>query len=98
MICHDVRETAESFLRDELLLETNHKILQHLDTCLSCRTEIDARRRLRGALRGAYDRAPELQPRAGFTERLRAQMLEAPVRSRTWMPSPRWLAVAASVV
>jgi hypothetical protein len=98
MICHDVRETAESFLRDELLLETNHEILQHLDTCLSCRTEIDARRRLRGALRGAYDRAPELQPRAGFTDRLRAQMLEAPVHSRAWMPSPRWLAVAASVV
>ena len=37
MTCRDVREAADSFLCDELLTETNHDILQHLDTCPSCR-------------------------------------------------------------
>jgi hypothetical protein len=57
MNCRDVREIADSFLCEELLTETNHEILRHLETCPLCRTEIDARRRLRGALRDAFNRA-----------------------------------------
>ena len=49
MNCRDVREVADSFLGEELLTETNHEILRHLENCPTCRTEIDARRRLRGA-------------------------------------------------
>ena len=74
MNCRDVREVADSFLCEELLTETNHDILRHLDTCPSCRTEIDARRRLRGALRTAFNRAPELQPAGAFADRLRDQL------------------------
>ena len=44
MNCRDVREVADSFLIEELLTETNHDILRHLDTCPFCCTEIDARR------------------------------------------------------
>ena len=99
MNCRDVQEVADSFLCEELLTETNHEILRHLDTCPSCRTEIDARRQLRGALRIAFDRAPELQPVGEFSERLRDQLRQAVVhrhRSRTF--SGRWLALAAGVV
>ena len=74
MNCRDVREVADSFLCQALLTETNHEILRHLDTCPSCRTEIDGRRRLRGALRTAFDRDPELQPPAEFADRLRDQL------------------------
>src|SRR4029450_6326549 len=77
MNCRDVREVADSFLCEELLTETNHEILRHLDTCPSCRAELDARRRLRGALRAAFDRAPDLQPAAGFADRLREQLRPA---------------------
>jgi hypothetical protein len=99
MICRDVREVADSFLCDELLKETNHEILQHLNTCPSCRSEVDARRQLRGALRTAFERAPELQPHADFTKRLRAQLREVPAtRHRSWMPPRRWLGLAAGVV
>ena len=77
MNCHDVRDVADSFLSEELLTETNHEILRHLETCPSCRSEIDARRRLRGALRSAFNRAPELQPGAEFTGRLRDQLRQA---------------------
>jgi hypothetical protein len=99
MNCRDVREVADSFLCEQLLTETNHGILRHLETCPSCRTEVDARRRLRGALRAAVDRAPELQPAGEFENRLRGRLREAAVlghRSRTF--SGRWLALAAGLI
>jgi len=99
MNCRDVREVGDSFLCQELLTETNHEILRHLDSCPSCRTEIEARRRLRGALRTAFDRAPELQSTGEFTDRLRDQLRHAAVhRNRSWTFSGRWLALAAAVV
>jgi hypothetical protein len=99
MNCRDVREVGDSFLCEELLTETNHEILRHLDSCPSCRTEIEARRRLRGALRTAFSRDPELQPAGEFADRLRDQLRQAAVhRHRTWTFSSRWLAVAAAVV
>lgn len=99
MNCRDVREIADSFLCEELLTETNHEILRHLDTCPLCRTDIDARRRLRGALRDAFNRAPELQPSGEFRDRLRDQLREVSVQgARPWSLSRRWLALAAGVV
>ncbi len=99
MNCRDVREIADSFLCEELLTETNHEILRHLETCPACRTEIDARRRLRGALRDAFHRAPELQPSAAFRERMRDQLhAAARQRPRPWSFSYRWLALAAGIV
>lgn len=99
MNCRDVREVADSFLCDELLTETNHEILQHLDTCASCRTEIDARRTLRRALHGAFDRAPDLQPRPEFIDRLRGQLREAATHDhRSWRLSRPWFAIAAGLV
>jgi len=99
MNCRDVREVADSFLCDELLTETNHQILQHLDTCASCRREIDARRTLRRRLRDAFDRAPDLQPRPEFLDRLRGNLRDAPSQNhRSWIFSRPWLALAAGVV
>ena len=99
MNCRDVREVADSFLCEELLTETNHEILRHLDTCPSCRTELHARRRLRGALRTAFNRAPELQPAGEFADRLRDQLRQAAVhRHRSWALSSRRLALAAGLV
>lgn len=99
MNCRDVRDVADSFLGEELLTETNHEILRHLDSCPSCRAEIDARRRLRGALRTAFDRAPDLQPAAEFTGRLREQLRRAAAdKQRSRRPSMPWLALAASLL
>jgi hypothetical protein len=99
MNCRDVREVADSFLCEELLTETNHEILRHLQTCPSCRTEIDARRRLRGAVRAAFNRAPELQPTGEFADRLRDELRHAAAhshRSRDFYG--RGLALAAGLV
>lgn len=99
MNCRDVREMADSFLCEELLTETNHEVLRHLETCPVCRTEIDGRRRLRGALRDAFTRAPELQPSAEFQTRLRDQLRDVSAHgTRSWSLSGRWLALAAGIV
>lgn len=99
MNCRDCRDVADSFVSDELLTETNREILQHLDTCPSCRAEIGARRRLRDSLRAAFDRAPELQPTSEFARRLRDRMrvAAADVSPESRFP-PRWLMLAAGVV
>jgi hypothetical protein len=99
MNCRDIREVADTFLGQELQTETNHEILRHLETCPSCRTMVDARRRLRGALRTAFHRAPDLQPSAEFAERLRVELRAATMhRQRSWTLSSRWLGLAAGLV
>ena len=98
MNCRDVRAVADSFLTEEWLTETNHDVLQHLDGCVTCRTEIDARRRLRIALRSSFDRAAELQPPVGFADRLRDQLRDVSVPRHRRSTFPRWFALAAGVV
>ena len=46
MECRDVREMADSFLGEELLTETNHEILRHLETCPVCRAELGSASRV----------------------------------------------------
>ena len=99
MNCRDFRDLADSFLSDELLTETNHELLQHLETCPACRAEIGIRRQLRSSLRDAFERAPDLQPQPDFAERLRDQMRAAALDSRRGRPlSTRWLMLAAGLV
>jgi anti-sigma factor RsiW len=99
MECRDVREMADSFLSGELLTETNHEILRHLDRCGACRSDIAARRALRAATRLAFERAPELQPASDFADGLRRRLrtaasLEEPRRR----PAVRgWWALAATL-
>lgn len=74
MQCRDFREIACSFLDDELLIETNHEVIRHLDGCRDCRGELDARGDLRVKMRAAVAHAPGLQMSEGFGARLRAQL------------------------
>jgi len=77
MTCRDVREVADSFLAEELLTETNHEILRHLETCAACRADLAARRELRERLRGAFLRAPDLAPRTEFLVDMQARLRAA---------------------
>jgi len=99
MECRDVRALADSYLSEQLLVETTHAVVEHLERCQACRAEFDGRRRLRATLRSAFDRAPDLQPRPEFLERLHASMREAGrsagVRASRWQ---RGLAMAAVLV
>jgi anti-sigma factor RsiW len=98
MDCRDVRELADSFLTEQLLVETSHEILRHLTQCPSCRAELESRRRLRTAIRGAFERAPDLQARPAFLSSIGRRLREnaQPSRPRnTWRPV---LAIAATLL
>lgn len=72
MNCRDFRELLDSYLSDELLTETNHDILRHLEECEGCRSEIEARRMVRTRLRTAVRLSPEFEMTSGFETRLRS--------------------------
>jgi anti-sigma factor RsiW len=98
MECRDVRELADSFLSEQLLVETTHDILRHLAQCPSCREEIDSRRRLRTALRGAFERSPDLRAAPEFLASIGQRVHEQQSRRRsawTWRPM---MAIAASLL
>lgn len=97
--CRAIRERADAFLSEQLLIETTQDIVRHLEGCPACRVEFEARRRLRGALKSAFEQAADLQPRAQFVDALRARLAEeaaTPVRSTaSWR---RWGAIAAGLL
>jgi len=99
MQCRDARELLDSFIAEELLVETNHELLRHLATCPDCAAELERGRRIRGGLQQAFARAADLQMRPEFasevTARLRASTQPA-TRRRPWQR--RWFAIAASLL
>lgn len=98
MHCRDVRELADSFLTGQLLVETNHEVVKHLETCPECRAEIAARRTLRDALRRGFDASSDLAPRPAFAAELKDTLRAAarPISRRSLLQS--WWALAAGVV
>src|ERR1044072_1130716 len=95
--CRDFQELADSYLSDELLVETNHDVIRHLQTCADCRRELAARRNLRSKLRSGFEDAPDLQMRGEFGARLTAQLRDVAL-SRTHIPVAKYVAIAASLV
>lgn len=82
MRCHELREIADSFLSDELTIETNHDVIEHLEACAACRDELEACRHLRKRLREACAGAPEAQVSEEFVERLRGQLQASASRNK----------------
>lgn len=74
MKCRDFREIVDSYLSDELLTETNHDVLRHLEMCADCRTEIQDRRILRVKLKSAVKNAAQFQMRDGFHQELKVNL------------------------
>jgi len=100
MDCRDVRELADSFLAEELLTETNHEILRHLETCPGCGTDLAARRALREGVRRAFQHASDLDSRPEFLTQLRASLQNAAhhVPARRGIRFQGWWALAATVL
>lgn len=84
MNCRDFREFIDSFLSDELLTETNHEILRHLEECVDCRGDIKARRAVRTRLRSAVRTSSDFQIAAGFERSLRAELRRARPEKKTF--------------
>jgi anti-sigma factor RsiW len=97
MECRNVRELADSYLSDQLLVETNHELLRHLETCPDCHADIDGRRALRDRLRAAFGRAEELRPRPELAAELGSTLraLQPGISRRSLLQS--WWTLAAGV-
>jgi anti-sigma factor RsiW len=94
MQCREVRDLAESFLSEELRVETDHEVLHHLDGCPECRTEFESRRRLRAAVQRAFLNADALRMREDFARSL-GTSLRTSGRGRHLWSRRRAAAVAA---
>ena len=74
MECRNFKELLDSYLSDELAVESNHQIIRHSEMCLNCRSEMGARRNMRSMLRESV-KATTATP--DFKNRLRASLREA---------------------
>lgn len=89
--CRNTRARLDSYIDDELLVETNLEMARHFQNCGACAQEAAERRELRGRLRAAARSVPAP---AGLDERVRAR-LRREGRSKTpWS----LMAIAAVVV
>jgi hypothetical protein len=99
MLCKDFREIADSYISDELQVETNHDVMRHLESCADCLKELNARRQLRSKLREGFQHAPNLQPSDEFAGRLKTQLQYVALsRSRFSATRAAYVAIAASLV
>ncbi len=85
MNCKDFREIADSYLSNELLVETNHEVLRHLENCPDCRRELASRRNLREKLREAVKHAPQSRINPAFVFKLKEGLRKNAFRKeKTW--------------
>jgi hypothetical protein len=84
MNCRDFDEIVDSYLSNELLVETNHDVIRHLEHCRDCRELLAERRELRARLKGAIMNVEESQIDPAFAVRAREELrskFERPARS-----------------
>jgi anti-sigma factor (TIGR02949 family) len=78
--CEKTRKYLDAYVSNELMVETNHEVLHHIEGCPACAAEVDARARLRSRLKAAVTAQsvpPEIQVRIG--EQIRTS------RSENWV-------------
>ncbi len=90
--CQHVREVMDSYLSEELSVETNHGVQRHVAQCRDCSAELKRRQRLRAMLSATFDVAVD-------ADRARARITHAMDREhRSWSRAARFGAVAAMLV
>lgn len=84
MQCREFREVSESFISDELLVETNHQVNHHLEHCPECRADFASRKVLRKRVNSAGRNAGDFQINPVFNNRLEIGLREEALRSGFW--------------
>jgi anti-sigma factor (TIGR02949 family) len=87
--CERARKYLDSYISNELLVETNHEVMRHVENCPACTSELDARTRLRTRLKTAVNAQP-VPPELAV--RIRSRVGTS--RPRTWLPVWAGLATA----
>lgn len=104
MNCKDFCEIADSYLSDELIVETNHEVFQHLESCANCRQELAIRREVREKLRVSVKNSPDFQMNPAFATRLKTNLKDEAFRQKSWFnwkiltPVLTSLIVVASII
>jgi hypothetical protein len=90
--CVRIRRYVDSYINNELLVQTNHEVLRHLEACPACAAEVESRTRIKVRLKDAVQNqsVPE-----GLQTRVRAALRENSRASFTWT---RWASAAAAVL
>ena len=96
MECREVKQLAEAFVSEQLLVETTQAVVSHLQQCPACRGDIAGLRRLRTATRLAFENAPDLTVRPEFVAALQSHLKADAHQRPTRLSRRRWLAIAAS--
>lgn len=96
MECREVRQLAEAFVSEQLLVETTHAIVAHLERCPACRADVAGLRRLKAAGQSAFANTPDLAPRPEFLSLLTVRLQQA--RGKHPSAWTGWLAMAASLM
>jgi anti-sigma factor RsiW len=95
--CERVLNLLDSYVSNELLVETNHEVLQHLEECRACSAALQNRARTKSLLQRAVateSPAPELRDR--LQSRLRNAVIEEQKPRQSWQAWP--MAAAAVLV
>ena len=74
----------DSYLSDELLVETNHDVLQHLENCPGCRAHLASCRNLRTRVRSAVITSPDLNIDGTFAKDLHADLQRVALQPSVW--------------
>ena len=97
--CDNTRKYLDSYVSSELMVETNHDVLTHLEGCRQCAAELEARTQLRTRLKAAVNAQavpPELQVR--IREKLRGK--ESGTAGFGWLGAgwPTWAGATAATL
>jgi len=84
MTCQQFRKLIDSYVSDELLIETNHDVLTHLENCADCRNELAACREQRTRLAVAVRNSSDLRIDPAFAVRLREDLRQAALTPSLW--------------
>lgn len=74
MNCTEFREVVDSYLSDELLTETNHSMMKHVEACGDCQSLVEARKEIRSRLKFAVQNADEYRLPEGFDHKLMTRL------------------------
>ena len=94
--CGRIRQYLDSYLDNELLVETNHEVLKHLSTCPECAQLLENRARLKRRLKEAV--AAEQAP-AVLLDSIQSRIRQEPRPRLFGSNFGRWgIAVAAALI
>jgi Putative zinc-finger len=93
--CEKIRRYMDSYISNELLVETNHEVLRHLEACPSCSAEVEARSRVKTRLKAAVE--SQSVP-VDLQVKIREQIRQPESRPVVTATRTRWAMAAAAAV